>query len=130
MTEPNPLTSPRRNGSLTRLLLYIAAVMGTSLEILVLLICTPLSRFEHFTLHHFHWGTPDALQRLWINQSTHFQVSHLSKSSLPGQRFLRLHSVMPGHACPFNRHMGESLTDRAPCWSPPSSCQVTLKWSS
>lgn len=51
LTEPNPLTSPSRNGSLTRLLLYIAAVIVTSLEILVLLICTPPSRFEHFTLH-------------------------------------------------------------------------------
>ncbi len=46
LTESNPLTEPRPNGSLTRLLLYIAAVMGTSLEILVLLICALLHRFE------------------------------------------------------------------------------------
>lgn len=50
-TESNPLTGPRQNESLTRLLLYIAAVMGTSLEILVLLICPRLSRFEHFAHH-------------------------------------------------------------------------------
>lgn len=46
LTESNLLAEPRPNGSLTRLLLYIAAVMGTSLEILVLLICAPLPRFE------------------------------------------------------------------------------------
>lgn len=48
LTKANPLTGPRQNGSLTRLLLYIAAVMGTSLEILLLLICALLPRFEHF----------------------------------------------------------------------------------
>lgn len=46
LTESNPLTGPRRNGSLTRLLLYIAVVMGTSLEVLALLICALLPKFE------------------------------------------------------------------------------------
>lgn len=94
LTESNPLTGPRLDGSLTRLLLYIAAVMGTSLEIPVLLICALLSRFEQkcltFCTQPFHWETPDALQLQRINQSTcsqHFQ--HLSTCCLPGQWFLR-----------------------------------------
>lgn len=46
LTESSPLTGLRRNGSLTRLLLYIAAVMGTSLETVLLLICALQPRFE------------------------------------------------------------------------------------
>lgn len=94
LTESNPLTGPRPNGSLTRLLLYIAAVMGTSLEILALLICAPLPRFEQKTprIQHtasLHRETPDALRLQRINQSTCSQHSRVSTCCLPGRRFLR-----------------------------------------
>lgn len=90
LTESSPLTGPRPNGSLTRLLLYIAAVMGISLEILVLLICALLPRFEQkrltFCTQPLSTGeTPDALQLQRINQSTYSQLSHLSTCCLPGQ---------------------------------------------
>lgn len=93
LTESNPLTGPRRNGSLTRLLLYIAAVMGIFLETLVLLICARLPRFEEKMpniLHtsSLHRETPDALQLRRINQSTYSQLSHLSACCLPGCCFL------------------------------------------
>lgn len=57
--------------------------MGTSLEILVLLICTLLPRFEQKCsniLHtvSLHRETPDALQLQRINQSAYSQHSHLS----------------------------------------------------
>lgn len=94
LTESNPLTGPRPNGSLTRLLLYIAAVMGASLESPVPLICALLPRFEQkclpFCTQLFHREAPDALQLHWINQSTFSQHSqHLSTCCLLGQWFLR-----------------------------------------
>lgn len=114
LTESNPPTGPRQNGGLTRLLLYIAAVMGTSLEVLLRLICAPLPRFLAETPHilrtaSLHRETPDALQLQRINQSTHSQLSYLSTCCLPGQWFLSgprlggLHSLnqhRPIHACP------------------------------
>lgn len=63
--------------------------MGTSLEILVLLICALLPRFEQkclkFCRQPLHRETPDALQLQRINQSTYSQLSHFFTCCLPGQ---------------------------------------------
>lgn len=103
LTESNPLTGPRPNGGLTRLLLYIAAVMGTSLEIVVLLICAWLSRFEHFA------HRPSPLGNSWcitaaMDQSICLLPALPSLCSLPARTAILqaalCNSVMPRHACP------------------------------
>lgn len=119
LTESNPLTGPGPNGSLTRLLLYIAAVMGTSLEILALLICAPLPRFEQKTprIQHtasLHRETPDALRLQRINQSTFSQHSRVSTCCRPGRRFLRgaALSVSPSMLVHLQLQLEESLPEK------------------
>lgn len=70
LTESKLLTGASPGGGLIRLLLYIAALMGTSLENLPLLICASLPRFQHFAHGTFLWETPDALMLRRINQSS------------------------------------------------------------
>lgn len=75
LTESTPLPGPRRNGSFTRLLLYIAAVMGTSGDSGVADLCPATQIWAEVPniLHtaSLHWETPDALQLQRINQSTY-----------------------------------------------------------
>lgn len=104
LTESKPLTGPSPNGSLTRLPLYIAAVMETSLEILVLLICALLPRFEQkcfaFCTQPFHWETPDALQLQQINQSTEsqrFEHLYANWTMIPPVDYVWR---LPMHGCP------------------------------
>ncbi|KAK9530122.1 hypothetical protein VZT92_011648 [Zoarces viviparus] len=59
--------------------------MGTSLEVLALLICAPPPRFEQKTASHsahgppsLHWETPDALHLQRINQSASTPSSPIS----------------------------------------------------
>lgn len=125
LTESTPLTGPRQNGSLTRLLLYIAAVMGASLEVLLLLICAPLPRSEHFARRLSPPGNSWCIIAAADQSISPFPaLPSLCSRCLPGQWFLRLRAPvswcqgMPVH---LHRQLGKSLTERAPCWSPPPS---------
>lgn len=107
LTESTLLTEPRQNGGLTRLLLYIAAVMGVSPEILPLLICARLPRSKPdrltFTVQSLSTG------KLLMHYSCNGSINLLSLLHLLPARTLIPLRVSPEatqpialtHACPF-----------------------------
>lgn len=124
-TESKPLTGASPDGGLTRLLLYIAALMGTSQENLALLICASLLGFQHFAHGLFLWEAADVLMLRRINQSS--QPPHL-----PPARTRIPRRTTPGGlllSVSRQRHPGPSrMREKAAgCSAPACSCRFQLR---
>lgn len=102
--------------------------MGTSLEILVLLICAPLPRFEHFALRLSPPGNSWCIIAA-VDQSISLLPALPSLRLLPARTAIpqaaRSDSTGPGMPVHLRRQLGKSLTERASCLSPPPLCSTS-----